>query len=170
MIWIIVIGVIGLLCGLVDDDPLFEGMIGAFAGAVIGFLVASAIGAIIYGDTHLVPDKPIPLESLVDGSAVQGSFFLGSGVIDEVSVFTWYERTAENSFKQERANADESTVHFLPSGSTQKPYYVQMVKRHERGPFLSFWGVHFNEEDWVDSYDFYVPKGTIKPLYELDAK
>lgn len=98
---------------------------------------------------------------------MRGSFFLGSGVINDVSVFTWYEQNSENSYRQNRADADESTVHY---GDGQ-PHYVLKVERHEEGSFFGTWYLRPDAgEELSRAYDFYVPKGTIKQEYTLDAK
>jgi hypothetical protein len=162
--------VLGALIGYVTDtydDPIGTAIGGGIAGLVGGFIISTLTGAIVYSTATWHVDPPIPLETIQDGSNVRGSFFLGSGVIDDVSVFTWYEQTSENSYRQNKADASESTVHYADG----KPYYVLSVKRREDGSWMGKWGLRLEAGDEIDwAYDFYVPKGTIKRDYTLDAK
>lgn len=178
MIPIIVCTVLGLAVSVglsYDDaydtgDTVVEGIGGAVIGAILGFMIALCVGAIVYTGTVHVKSPHVKLESLVDGSDVRGAFFLGSGVIDNVSVFTWYEQSKENSYVQRKADASDSTVHFLPDNNAQ-PYYVRVDAKYEDGSFFATWGLRLDPGYPIgSSYDFYVPRGTIKHDYQLDAK
>lgn len=147
-------------------DISLGAFVGAFFGAVMGFMVAMMAGLIFYSG-HVTVERTVRLESLQDGSSVRGSFFLGSGVIDEVSVFTWYEQPQPGSYRQARADADSSTVHYTDGA----PRYIVHIEQIEGGSFWGTWGFRGDSGDEVNrTYDFYVPKGSVKSQYELDAK
>lgn len=174
LLWIIIIVVATLIGALVgsedyygdDINHLRGAFFGSLTGAVLGFFVIAITGFVVYSGTY-TEQRTVKLESLVDGSDIRGSFFLGSGVINEVSVFTWYEQSEPGSYRQEQADADVSTVHF----TTDAPHYVLTVKRHDDGPFIGKWGLRADAGEGVEwTYDFYVPKGTIKNNYTLDAQ
>lgn len=171
IIWIVCI-VLGLVLGALaaeadcSGDWPFGAFLGFIVGGVAGFVVALFVGAVVYGGTSVV-DRTVRLESLQDGSSVRGSFFLGSGVINEVSVFTWYEQPQLGSYRQARADADDSTVHY----TDQAPRYVVHIEKYQDGSFWGTWGWRLDAGNEVyRTYDFYVPKGSVKSSYELDAK
>lgn len=175
MILLIIIIVIFTLFGaLIGEEDYYGGerdrvagaAVGFFVGLVLGFFVILFSGIVFYNGTYTTT-QTVKLESLVDGSDIRGSFFLGSGVINEVSVFTWYEQSEPGSYRQEQADADVSTVHF----TTDAPHYVLTVKRREEGSWFGKWGIRTDAGEGLDwRYDFYVPKGTIKNNYTLDAQ
>jgi hypothetical protein len=171
MIWIISLALIAFVFILLDDDPFFAFIAGAF-GAILGMLVALMVGAFIYNDSKPGQTDPVYLESLVDGSDLRGHFFLGSGTIDEVAVYTWYEKTGANSFEQRQTEADGATIHYLPKGSGERPHYVVKGKFYEDKAGIKFWGIQTDDglDDYTGRYHFYVPRGTITNHYELDAK
>jgi hypothetical protein len=168
----VVLGVLlGSLIGI--EDYSYAGrnhgagaVAGFFWGLCGGFMLSMVIGSFASGS--YVQKYDTKLETIQDGSNIRGAFFLGSGVINEVSVFTWYESTGDNAYRQAQADASESTVHYTQG---EPPHYVLTVKRTNKG---SFWGKWFlnpesGDEHWR-TYDFYVPQGTIKHDYTLDAK
>lgn len=169
MIWIILGIVIGIALFIGGYEKLFGTCFGAILGGLIGLMIAVFAGSFIYDHTELVLSHKVTLESLVDGSDIHGQFFLGTGVINRVSVFTWYEQTGDNAFEQRKANANNSTVHFVKVD--QQPYYVKSVRRFNDNSLLKFWGINSNGGT-IDSkhYDFYVPQGAIKHNYTLDAQ
>lgn len=175
MIWIclgLAIGIVGSWFDAEDPvDIIGRSVAGGFGGALIGAIIALFAGLAVYGsDYYTVKTDPIPLESLVDGSDTRGTFFLGTGTIDDVSTFTWYEQTEENSYRQAQADASDSTVHFIDED--EEPYYVITQKANKEREFLSFWGFSLVEgvDNHFNEYDFYVPEGTIQHNYELDAE
>jgi hypothetical protein len=167
MTFIIAFVIIGAIFGYVtapDPDPIEIGL-GMASMATLGLMFALIFslifGAIFYGGSSIV-DRSVALESLVDGSELHGSFFLGSGTINNEATYTWYEQTKDNSFVQRQADADISTIHFLPADTNQRPYYVVHVRHYGEGPALDTWGFRVTRGDGaIEGYDFYVPRGTI---------
>lgn len=160
---------IGLLGSLTYGDPI-EGMFGAifgtFVGGVLGFLIALIVGAFAYTGTHWEQDAHKSLVSMDDGASIRGSFFLGSGYIDETPSFTWYESDGLNNYVRKDADASVSTVHYLPEG--QVPYYTLEHQEPDDG-FVQDWGWGL-AVDGEQRYDFYVPRGSIVQSYRLDNK
>lgn len=172
MLVILICIVIGILWGAgisasEDESVVAGGVAGGVIGIVLGCLVALIVGSFVYNDTHWEAKQTVPLVSLQDGEGVEGHFFLGSGVIESEPGFTWYEQSAENAYVQNHAFAYESTVHM---GGGQ-PHYVRSVEVYDDGSFLGKWGFRIETgEDGNEAYDFYVPQGSIKQDYTLDAK
>jgi len=163
MIILLSVVIIAFLFGLwLEEGDFLVALFIAFWGAVAGFLLALVIGAIVYNSTAHVP---VPLENLVDNTQIHGRFFLGSGTIDEVPVYVWYEQTDNNTFRQNQINVDQATIHYLLD--KRRPYYVATF--HNKKGFFREWGWDVNPSD-VTHIDFYVPRGTITNNYTLDAK
>lgn len=171
MILIVVFIILGVLVAIGAAAPASEAFWAAAGGALLGGMAALLLGMVLYSGSSNVALAPVKLESLVDGSDLRGSFFLGSGTINDVATYTWYEQTEDNTFVQRSTNADDAKIHFLPSGSKQRPYYVAHAEIHPDGPILDTWGFRLETGTrYITSYDFYVPKDTITRQFELDAK
>lgn len=164
---IILMIVLGALFGWLEDESFAGLFSGAAGGAILGFVAALVVGAFAYGG-YSTDRVHVQLQNLVDNDQTHGSFFLGSGTIDDVPSYSWYERTANNSFERRDADAAEGTVHYLTDRS-QRPYYVKVVKRPQ-GRLIRTWGLRTSTEPYVDHYDFYIPRGSITNEYKLDAK
>jgi hypothetical protein len=167
MIVIILCAAIGAgLCAF-EYTHIGEVIVGALLGALVGVVLAMFVGMFVYSGTVWEKQERVELQSLVDGSSTEGQFFLGSGVINDVSTFTWYEKSGDNSYVQERAYADDSIVHF----SEEEPHYVRYEKTYEDQEFFQTWGVSIGGGQELDEeYHFYVPEGSIVRNFELDAK
>lgn len=175
MIFVILFAIVGAAIVILASNDAIDAFFGAIVGAalsgLLGLLVALFVGAAFYSGHSVQAQPPVKLESLVDGSDLRGRFFLGSGTINDVATYTWYEQTKDNTFVQQTADADIAQIHFLPSGSERRPYYILHEDVTPDGPFLDTWGVRVNAgRRYPVSYDFYVPKGTITRQFELDAQ
>lgn len=166
MVWIISFAIIGFFLLMLDD--VAEAFFGLMFGAMFGFLTAMVIGAFSADDPAYRTLPSVPLESLVDGSDTRGSFFLGSGTINDVAVYTWYEQSGDNAYVQRQADADAATIHF----STEPPHYTKTVRDYGNKPFFGTWKINISSgvDEYYTKYDFYVPQGTIKHNYVLDAE
>ena len=174
MIPLIACAAIGVLIGifLAYDEAVgpiegfFFAAFGGVLGGLVGFIAALIIGAFAYQGVHWEEKERVPLVSLADTSKVHGSFFLGSGYVDQEPSFTWYEQAGENNYVRKDALSYESTIHYLGKGET--PRYV----RSETVPNEKFW----NTWGWGSAsggeyhYDFYIPKGSIVQSYKLDNR
>jgi hypothetical protein len=172
MLIIIACAFIGFYLGLKARND-FGGIEDVIGGTAVGLLVGCCIAMLTglgYSDPVWVEQKPVPLESLVDGASREGNFFLGSGVINDVSKFTWYERSDDNSYVQNSAYADDSVVHFVDAD--EEPYYIKSVQQYKDGGLFQLWGLYTEggEETSYEHYDFFVPRGSITKHYELDAE
>jgi hypothetical protein len=168
MIWIILAGLIGLGYGTYLEG-IGCGTFFAIIGAIFGFLPAMVVGEIT-SDVHTITKPRVALVNLADGgSELHGSFFLGSGTVNSNSVYTWYESSGENAYVQRNVNANHATIHFLKRG--ERPYYLRHTTVNDAKPGLKTWRAVLDDaDDYYDTYDFFVPRGTIKHNYILDAQ
>lgn len=175
MVCIVIGAIIGLVAGLALSIDEGAGPIGGFFTALLSGAMGGALALVFAMLLSLPAPLPVvttqsktPLESIQDGQQTRGQFFLGSGTINDVSVFTWYEESSDNAYRQRQADASASTVHYVPSGT--RPYYTRTVRKRT-GSFFGTWVTHPETgEVKSDEYDFYVPEGTVRQNYELDAK
>jgi hypothetical protein len=151
------------------EDGIFVAMMGFFFGGMISGLLAVLIGLFIgalFGPEPVTHKERVTLRSIQDNDTLHGSFFLGSGSVDDVPTYSYYKQVAENSFAREDVDASLATIHYTDA----RPYFIHNYKRHDGCGFCN-WYINTNAGYIVDEhYDFYIPKGSIVNEYRLDAK
>ena len=168
MITIIICGIIGLIIALVSifdgfdsiDDFIvyfFFGIIGASIGGLIGLAIAFALPA----KTEIVKTT-YNLEALQDNNSVKGSFFLGSGHIDGKMKYVFYYEK-DGFYELEQVDYNEVKIKY----SDEKPKAERFNRKNVKDAFINNFAIDCNCEQ---KYIIYVPKGTIKPNYTLDAQ
>ena len=168
MITIIIFGIIGLIIAIVSifdgfdyiEDIItyfFTGILGAIFGGLIGLVIANALPA----KTEIVKTT-YNLEALQDNNSVTGSFFLGSGQIEgKMKYVFYYER--DGFYKLEQADYEEVKVKY----SNEKPKAERFNRKNVKDAFINNFAIDCN---CYQEYIIYVPKGTIKQNYSLDAQ
>lgn len=164
-----VVFVLVFLFGCLEEDflgGLLSGTFFAFVALIVSFFIAGILGE-IFATGERVEREHTELVNLVDNTETQGRFFLGSGSIDGVPTYSWYEETAPNSFERRDVDASLSTVHYTTGD--EPPYYVYSVEKHEK--FFHNWYIDLSAGiDSGEHWDFYIPRGSITNEYKLDAK
>ncbi len=132
-----------------------------FAACIAG-LAVTVLNGVTYlvipdGNTRYVDGGVTRLAQIAPSSATQGSFFLGSGVVDEKPVYRFYAEQA-GGLALRSVNADAVVVH---QGDG-----VPRIVRHEAVQAHPWWSL-FSEGG--DYYDVYVPTGSIAPDYDLNV-
>mgnify|MGYP003610993582 CR=1 FL=1 len=168
MITIIICGIIGLIIAIVSIFDGFDyiediimyflfGIIGALIGGLIGFGIAFALPA----KTEIVKTT-YNLEALQDNNSVNGSFFLGTGQIEgEMKYVFYYEK--DGYYKLEQVDYNEVKVKY----SNEKPKAERFRQKNVKDAFINNFAIGGN---YYQEYIIYVPKGTIKQNYSLDAQ
>lgn len=163
-ILIIVLPIIVFVITLVKYDKWwgwFEAVLVSFlsAGATFALTVVLALIIGVFVPKHFEYTN-IELYNLKDGSNIEGSFFLGSGRIDEKLVYTFYENV-NGGAKLNNADADKAIVY---QGNIDKPYAKRQTS------CVSHWS-------WLTSCvsdkritEFHVPENSIKQNFVLDAE
>ncbi len=168
MITIIICGIIGLVIALVSifdgfdyiGDILFYflfGIVGAIFGGLIGLLIALALPA----QTEIVKTT-YKLEALQDNNSVKGSFFLGSGQIEGKMKYVFYYEN-DGYYKLEQADYEEVKVKY----SDEKPKVERFNRNYVKDALINHFAIDLNS---YQEYIIYVPEGTIKQDYYLDAQ
>lgn len=132
----------------------------SFINLLISFLISFIIALII--PTHTQIEKStFELESLQDGSRINGQFFLGSGYINEKMKYSFYI-SEENGYKLYSIDADNAHVKY----TTKKPK-LEMFEEVVNDDFINNFSIAM---DLKTSYIIYVPQGSILQNYVLDAQ
>ena len=133
---------------------LKEGMLFALA-ASLGMFVAIWIGG-----KYKVEKKSTPLVCINDGSSSEGNFFLGSGCINGEMTYTYYLKI-KDYYKLEQLPASDVLIKY-----TNGQAHIVKIKRYPDSSIKNWFGLHTTTIRFV----IYVPKGSIKNNYQLDAK
>lgn len=168
MTTIIICGIIGLIIVLVSffagiDDIrdilyyLFFGIAGTIFGGLIGLLIALSLPA----KTEIVKTT-YNLEALQDNNSVNGSFFLGTGQIEGKMKYVFYYEN-DGYYKLEQADYEEVKVKY----SDKKPKVERFNRNYVKDALINHFAIDLNS---YQEYIIYVPKGTIKQDYYLDAQ
>lgn len=100
------------------------------------------------------------IASLQDGSGVSGSFLVGCGAINNEMNYTFYIKESD-SYRLLQVECSDAIVRYCDSLPRVEEYRSEPTKS------LINW---FAEDLPKSTYVIYVPKGTIKSEYNLDAK
>jgi len=139
------------------EDYILVSILAILIGGIIGTSVAFALPA----KTEIVKTT-YNLEALQDNNSVKGSFFLGSGQIDgKMKYVFYYER--DGFYKLEQADYEEVKIKY----SDEKPKAERFNRKNVKDAFINNFAIDCN---CYQEYIIYVPKGTIKQNYSLDAQ
>ena len=136
-------------------------LFGTFGGMIISFILPAK--------THDVT-QTIYLETLSDNTGVpSGSFFLGCGTIGSKSQYSYYVKK-DTAFFLESIDAKGVPIIFIEDGSRPRIEFErnQMIKEGEPG--FTIWNDWASDSDEDGPKRIYVPRGTIKNAYTLDAQ
>ena len=177
------LGVIFFIVAIVIEISGFEGIfsaivnvtkntiLGVIIGAIFGVIIGGILSVYVLAKNDITKSvEPIysRIESLQDNSSVRGDFFIGSGKINGTMKYAFYVKekepfTNEDSFRLVLLGYKKASIVY----SDGQPR-VDVVKNHWR----ETWQFKYSllKKTYVDRYIIYVPKGTIKNNYQLDAQ
>ena len=128
---------------------------------LIGGIIGTALAFVLPAKTEIVKTT-YNLEALQDNNSVKGSFFLGSGQIEgKMKYVFYYER--DGFYKLEQADYSKVKVKY----SNEKPKAERFNRKNVKDAFINNFAIDCN---CYQEYIIYVPKGTIKQNYSLDAQ
>lgn len=170
MFWFILAGIIAfcLVVAVVVDEwdfgepgiAIFFGFLFGSIGAFLAGSMLNLLGAWIVGD-HSELEVKHELLALSDTTGPSGSFFLGTGSVNEEASFFYYEKL-ERGAHLTHVDADDAII--IEESDLDEPY-VDVLVQHSNN---TFWFSDFIAED--ESYEFHIPKGSIATNYSLDAE
>ncbi len=135
--------------------------------AIAGMLVINLPASIFLKDDVVLEYN---LKAMQDGSSTTGSFFLGSGTINDVPSFMYYVEYDDGSVSLESAYASDSVV----VETDENPRVTYECEYYGDIPTALIWPVnHFGTDgdyDCTGTVTFYVPENSVKSQYVLDAE
>lgn len=175
---LLIIGAVcGFLWGYIVDSDFFLGILGSILGTlfailismlVCGFIIPVAADAV--GAAHSIEKVEVtPLYALKDNSNLSGTFFLGTGSIDETDYYYYYiiREEGKGYCVQKKAINSYTYLDYLSSEDCEydEPclayYYDEWDNK-----ILRFFA--WSPENW---HTFYVPEGSIiENYYEVDLE
>ena len=133
----------------------------SISAIIIGGIIGTALAFVLPAKTEIVKTT-YNLEALQDNNSVKGSFFLGSGQIEgKMKYVFYYER--DGFYKLEQADYSKVKVKY----SNEKPKAERFNRKNVKDAFINNFAIDCN---CYQEYIIYVPKGTIKQNYSLDAQ
>ena len=153
---ILIISVINILSSADLIEWVGTLIIGIIIGAFLGFVVALFIPS----EKKWVLDETHELQSFKDNSSLQGGFFLGTGSVNGYIKYTFYYKI-NGGFKLMQLDYEDVIIKY----SNEKPKF-EKYKEVCTEATINKYSLYFEHT----KYTVYVPEGTIKQNYVLDAE
>lgn len=147
-----------------DTGPV--GLVCLIGGLLFGILLVTIPVAVFLPNKVNVEHQ---MRAMTDGTSTSGSFFLGSGTIHGDPAFTYYEVGADGRSRLKDVDADYASVVEYEGA----PKVVQECDDWSHIPFIVAFPANIFAiagHDCTGEYTFYVPTGSIKDGYVLDAQ
>lgn len=160
--------VLGIIAGIIiciqDFDFLFEPVIGGIMGGLVGILIGLVVALCL--PSKMIEEKStLKLVNMQDGSQTGGNFFLGCGNIESKMKYIFYYEQNSTTFAMEQIDYDKAQIKYTSDSSAYIETYIIVDDSNYFWNNLSF------DTDYGDCrYIIYVPEGTIKNNYNLDAQ
>lgn len=140
---------------------------GAFWGGLFGTLMAFIFLPVIYllvvsSSTSGYEETRHSLSALGNGSETSGSFFLGSGVIDDEQVFQYLRKAEDGGVTLHTVEADRAVV-YEDSGTEA---YATVRTPYFYDPVWAPWKLDSREDPEIQ---FHVPEGSINNEYRISV-
>ena len=148
----------------VDTEPIgyvaFCVILWVIVGAVIGLVVAFIINVVVSSEnqTYCSDEVDTPLVALNDSHATQGSFFLGSGLVD--SKLTYFYFTRKNGAI--RSGSIETSTVVIFEDQSDHPY--QATFTGHINPAWNLWTLGIAGDCETD---FHVPPDSVDKGYKV---
>ena len=135
-------------------------IIGAFVSVILMLIVAGLLESINSDFSKPVINKTEQLVTLQDNSS-SGDFFLGSGSLNGKLYYTYYYKINDNEFAGGMLPYDEVSVKYIKDNSEPRIEYYN----YEMIGNAKYWAVSLKGDVVI-----FIPDGSIKNAYNLDAK
>lgn len=171
------VGIIGgFLFGLIGDGGLCLGFLGSVAGFLFAVFISMIVCGLVIpmaadaaGATHSIEKVEVtPLYALKDNSNLSGTFFLGSGSVNETDYYYYIVREEDKGYCIRKKAINNYT--YLDYLSSEDCEYDEpcLAYYHDEwdNKILRFFA--WSPENW---HTFYVPEGSIiENYYEIDLE
>jgi len=162
IICILVLFIVTMLI-MYDEDFFFEDTFLHLAVSIfLGFFIGGAIALALPVKTE-TGKETYNLECIQDNNNVNGGFFLGCGTINGEMKYTFYYKK-DDYFKLLQLSYNKVKVKYSEETPKVEYYYTIESKDAFINNFALDWYIGGKE------YIIYIPKGSIKQDYNLDAQ
>jgi len=151
--------VLGFIGMYKEDEDIVLCILGGLFIACFGALFGTMIALIVPSVTEKSVDV-IGLASLQDGGSLSGSFFLGCGIIDQEMKYTYYYES-DGGYRMGQKDVDDVLIKF----TKDKPR-IEIHKRKQTDALINRFSIIMNPAKYI----FFIPEGSIKQNYKLDAQ
>ncbi len=142
-----------------DAFVIFFPLLPALLISMVGFLIAIALP--VKYKTSIWSENIIALK---DNNSIQGSFFLGSGMINGKMEYIYYVQNDDSTYQMWQADYYKVKIRY----TNNQPKAVITDTRIDDITWNK-WAVDVDRED-NQTYIFEIPRGSIKNNFELDSK
>lgn len=146
------------------DEWFGASVAGVMLGAIIGLIVALCLP-----QKTKIFEYSAEIECINDGGSIKGRFFLGSGNIDGTMMYNFYYKTTKGSYKLMQIDVDDASIYYIDENSKNvKPYFKFFQSEKVKGAFINYFSLR--PIRGINNYEIYIPKGSIKTDFVLDAE
>lgn len=136
-------------------DWVMNALIGLFFAGMVGFIIAFVLPM-----STKMTRTTYGIESLQDGSSMEGHFFLGCGSIEGEMKYIFYYKD-EVGYKMAQIDVDDAVIKYSDRRK------VVEIKEELTENWINLFGLDILEDN---KYEIYVPNGTIRNDFNLDSK
>lgn len=151
---------IGGIIGGIIGKRNYETSLGSLLGIVAALTLTIILLATANTETVAVSEKPI--YALKDGGQIGGSFFIGTGTVEEEQYFFYVTDKGEGKTIDKQL-VEESTV---IEDNNRHPEIVKCDERFKSGFVRFMFGDYMGDA----TYKIYVPEGTVTTDFTIDMK
>lgn len=176
----VLITIIMILTWLICATAGFSDMIGLTFVIVVAFMSLTLFWIISHCINSSIPSDEFeeqetistPIECIADNFTVEGkiirSYLYINGNIEGKGIYTFYVKEKDGSFSQVNIPTEDTKIFYVEDGET--PHCDIIVKK--------YYAYNYNYEPAIrseepckteETYEIYVPSGTISDNYSLDA-
>lgn len=128
---------------------------------IVFFIVGGTIG--LFPEKKYIPTESINIVAMSDNFQTGGNFFLGTGSLNGVPYYFYYEQAKDSGYIQGKVKAENAVI------------YEQDSLKNPKIQFYTKEFVDSNWENWSLSFacsheraEIFVPKGSIKRNFNFD--
>ena len=134
----------------------------ALLALVISFLASLVLGAFFAAaDMKVLTRQEQKLYALSDGNEIEGSFFLGSGSIDDNMKYVYIVEIEDKGYKMKTLGVNHAYINY----TDETPTLVTISYVFDNN-ILNFFAVPFESHEYI----FNIPEGSITNSYIIDME
>ena len=161
LIFIIIGIILAIIIGSINGDDVVDIFLNSVLYTIIGIIIGFMVAIILPAKTIKMKEVYV-IECLQDNPSTQGSFFLGTGQVDGIFKYAFYYKY-EDGFQMKLVNYNDAIVKY----SDENPRVERYFNKPKENELINLFAI--DSPDY-SKYYIYVPKGSIKQIYTLDAQ